>query len=156
MTQSEIRTYKLEKHQTKDIQDSHVNGWLIPVWRDWDKTISVQPKMVYVTSINPGEIKGPHLHIIRHSYYVCIKGKVVFIIKENSGNYLEIESSEDNPILVEIPKNRSSAHINLSNDTSLIMALVNPSWKPDNQDEHNVIYDDYDWKKWKSTISKID
>lgn len=150
MPESKIRTYKLEKHQTKDIKDSHVNGWLIPVWRDWDKIISVQPEMVYITSINPGEIKGPHHHIIRHSYYVCIKGKVVFIIKEDSGNYMEIESSEYNPVLVEIPKNHSSAHINLSDETSLIMALVNPSWKPDNRDEHNVTYDDYDWDKWKS------
>ncbi len=156
MSQSKIRTYKLEKHQTKDIKDSHVNGWLIPVWRNWDKIISVQPEMVYITSINPGEIKGPHLHIIRHSYYVCIKGKVVFIIKEDSGNYMEVESSEDNPVLVEIPKNHSSAHINLSDETSLIMALVNPSWKPDNRDEHNVIYDDYDWDKWKAKIDKID
>ena len=156
MSQSKIRTYKLEKHQTKDIKDSHVNGWLIPVWRDWDKIISVQPEMVYITSINPGEIKGPHLHIIRHSYFVCIKGKVVFIIKEDSGNYVEVESSEDNPVLVEIPKNYSSAHINLSDETSLIMALVNPSWKPDNRDEHNVIYDDYDWDKWKAKIDKID
>lgn len=145
----EVKYYKLEKHQTKDILDSHVNGSLIPVWRDWDKTISVQPKMVYVTTINPGEIKGPHLHIIRHSYYVCIKGHVVFIIKQNSGKYLEIESSEENPILVEIPKNHSSAHINLSKEPSTILALVNPSWKPDNRDEHNVTYDDYDWKKWK-------
>tara|TARA_B110000438_G_scaffold280431_1_gene305706 strand:- start:978 stop:1436 length:459 start_codon:yes stop_codon:yes gene_type:complete len=150
MTNSKIRTYKLEKHQTKDIKDNHVNGWLIPVWRDWDKTISVQPEMVYITSVNPRERKGPHLHIIRHSYYVCIKGKVVFIIKEDSGNYLEIESSEENPVLVEIPKNSSSAHINLSDEPSLIMALVNPSWKPDNKDEHNVSYDDYDWNKWKN------
>ena len=156
MEESEIRTYKLEKHQTKDIKDGHVNGWMVPVWRNWDKIISVQPEMVYVTSINPGEIKGPHLHIIRHSYYVCVKGKVVFIIKENSGNYLEIESGEDNPILVEIPKNRSSAHINLSDQTSLIMALVNPSWKPNKRDEHNVSYDDYNWNKWKSKINKID
>ena len=121
---------------------------MIPVWRDWDKTISVKPEMVYMTSVNPGERKGPHLHMIRHSYYVCIKGKVVFIIKEDSGNYLEIESSEDNPVLVEIPKNHSSAHINLSKEPSIIMALVNPSWKPDNRDEHNVTYDDYDWTKW--------
>ena len=28
------------------------------------------------------------------------------------------------------------------------MALVNPSWKPDNRDEHNVTYDDYNWTKW--------
>ena len=156
MSKSEIKTFKLEKHQTKDIIDGHVNGFLIPVWRDWDKTISVQPEMVYITSVNPGEIKGPHIHIIRHSYYVCVKGKVVFIIKENSGKYLEIESGEDNPVLVEIPKNRSSAHINLSDETSLIMALVNPSWKPDNKDEQNVSYDDYNWDKWKPTIKKID
>ncbi len=148
MTKSVIKSHKLEIHQTKDILDKHVNGFMIPVWRDWDETISVKPKMVYMTSVNPGERKGPHLHIIRHSYYVCIKGKVVFIAKEESGNYLEIESSEDNPVLVEIPKNHSSAHINLSNEPSIIMALVNPSWKPDSRDEHNVTYDDYDWTKW--------
>ena len=148
MAGSQIKTFKLEKHQTKDILDSHVNGFLIPVWRDWDKSISVKPEMVYMTSINPGERKGPHLHITRHSYFVCIKGKVVFIIKENSDNYLEIESGEDNPVLIEIPKNYSSAHINLSDEPSIIMALVSPSWKPNNKDEHNVTYDDYDWKKW--------
>ena len=149
MSTNEIKWHTLEKHSTKDIDDGHVNGSLIPVWRNWDKTISVQPEMVYVTSINPGERKGPHMHIIRHSYYVCIKGKVVFIIKEKSGNYLEIESSEENPVLVEIPKNYSSAHINLSNEPSIILSVVNPSWKPDNRDEHNVTYDDYDWNKWK-------
>ena len=149
MSTNEIKWHTLEKHSTKDIDDGHVNGSLIPVWRNWDKTISVQPEMVYVTSINPGERKGPHMHIIRHSYYVCIKGKVVFIIKEKSGNYLEIESSEENPVLVEIPKNYSSAHINLSNEPSIILSVVNPSWKPNNRDEHNVTYDDYDWNKWK-------
>ena len=151
MSEDKISWHKLEKHDTKDIHDSHVNGFLIPVWRDWDKTITVQPEMVYITTINPGEIKGPHLHIIRHSYYACIKGRVVFIIKEKSGKYLEIESSEENPVLVEVPKNRSSAHIDLSNEPSIILALVNPSWKLDNRDEHNVTYDDYDWDKWKKT-----
>jgi dTDP-4-dehydrorhamnose 3,5-epimerase len=149
LSENKIKSHPLEKHQTKDIHDGHVNGSLIPVWRNWDKTISVQPEMVYVTSINPGERKGPHLHLIRHSYYVCIKGKVVFIIKEKSGKYLEIESSEENPVLVEIPKNYSSAHINLSSEPSIILSVVNPSWKPDNRDEHNVTYDDYDWNKWK-------
>lgn len=149
MSENEIRWYKLEKYDTKDTHDGHVNGFLIPAWRDWDKTISVPPEMVYITRINPGERKGPHLHIIRHSYFVCIKGHVVFIIKEKSGKYLEIESSEDNPILIEIPKGFSSAHINLSKEPSYILALVNPSWKPNNKDEHDVEYDNYDWEKWK-------
>ena len=29
----------LEKHETKDVKDSHVNGSLTVVWRDWDKVI---------------------------------------------------------------------------------------------------------------------
>ena len=145
-----INTFLLENHETKDTDDSHTNGSLVPVWRDWDNLLEVHPKMVYFTTINKGERKGPHLHKIRHSYYVCIKGKVVFIIKNNDGKYLEIESGEDNPVLVEIPKGFSSAHINLSKEPSTILALVNPSWKPDIRDEHNVTYDDYDWNKWKN------
>lgn len=145
---SEIKTFKLEKHQTKDIVDKHVNGFMIPIWRDWDKFVTIKPAMVYVTAINPGEIKGPHLHIVRHSYFVCVKGKVVFVIKDESGKYSEIETSEDNPVLIEIPKERSSAHINPTSEQSLVLAIVDPSWKPDNKDEHNVTYDDYDWKKW--------
>ena len=149
MNQNEIVGIPLETFPTKDIDDAHINGKLTVIWRDWDKIIQNEPKMVYISSVNANERKGPHLHIIRHSYYVCIKGKVVFIIKNKDGKYLEIESSEDNPVLVEIPKGFSSAHINLSKESSTILALVNPSWKPDARDEHDITYDDYDWNKWK-------
>ena len=139
---------KLEVHETKNTQDDHVNGSLTVIWRDWDKIIEDNIKMIYISSVNPYETKGPHLHKKRNSHFVCIHGKVVFVIRKPDNTYVEIESSEDNPILVEIPKNHSSAHINLSKESSIIMALVNPSWKPDNRDEHNVTYDDYDWTKW--------
>lgn len=146
---NEIKSYKLEKHQTKDIKDGHVNGSLIPVWKDWENIITVKPEMVYVTTVNPGEIKGPHLHIIRHSYFTCIKGKVIFVVKGKSGEYYEIESSYENPVLVEVPRNYASGHINISNEVSIILSLVNPAWRPDNRDEHNTSFDDYNWGKWK-------
>ena len=149
MSDSEIKWYTLEKHDTKDIKDGHVNGTLISVWKDWENIIKVHPKMVYVTTVNPGEIKGPHLHKIRHSYFVCIKGKVVFIIKEKNGNYIEIESSEENGIMVFVPKNIASAHINLADDTSRILALADISWKPNDNEMVNTTFEDYDWNKWK-------
>ena len=62
----------LEKHQTKDVNDAHINGELTVVWRDWDKIVKNEPKMIYVSSVNPGEIKGPHIHTKRNSYFVCI------------------------------------------------------------------------------------
>ena len=48
----------LEKHETKDIHDNHTNGSLVVIYRDYDKIMKNEPKMVYVSSINPGEIKG--------------------------------------------------------------------------------------------------
>jgi dTDP-4-dehydrorhamnose 3,5-epimerase len=144
-----IKAIKLETHQTLDVKDHHVNGSLTVVWRDWDKILPNEPKMVYVSSVNPGEIKGPHLHTKRDSYFVCIKGKVVFIVKDLEGKFHEIESSEEDPVLVQIPKNYPSAHINLSNQVSSVLALASIAWRPNDNEMINVSFDDYDWTKWK-------
>ena len=138
---------RLEKHDTKNTSDSYINGSLTVIWRDWDNLIKYEPKMVYVSSVNSGEIKGPHLHTKRNSYFVCIHGKVVFIIKDKKGNYQEIESSAEEPILVCVPKNIPSAHINLSDDTSRVLTLADLAWKPNDNEMINVSFDDYDWEK---------
>ena len=148
MKNGDIDSVKLEKHSTKDIVDGHVNGSLTVIWRDWDNIIPIQPKMVYVSSVNPGEIKGPHLHTKRDSYFVCIRGKVVFIAKDEKGKYYEIESSEEEPTLVQIPKNIPSAHVNISSHTSTILTLADLAWQPNDDEMKNIIFDDYNWKKW--------
>ena len=144
-----VKHIELEKHETKDINDQHVNGSLTVIWRDWDKIIEPEPKMVYISAVNSGEIKGPHVHLKRNSYFVCIHGKVVFILKRDNGEYEEIISSEENPVLVHVPKNISSAHINLDNKTSKILALADLAWKPNDNEMENVTFDDYNWNKWK-------
>ena len=140
--------FNLEKHETKDVSDDHVNGSLTVVWRDWDDLIQNHPKMIYVSSVNSNEIKGPHIHTKRTSHFVCIEGKVVFIIKNIDGSYDEIISSEEKPVMVHIPKNIASAHINLSNNASRVLALADIAWKPNDNEMKNVTFDNYDWKKW--------
>jgi len=81
--------------------------------------------------------------------FVCIQGKVVFIAKNNSGKYIEIESSEENPVMVHIPKNLASAHINSTNEIAIVLALANPAWRPDDSEMKNILFEDYDWEKWK-------
>jgi len=138
----------LEKHDTKDIVDKHINGSLTVVWRDWDKIIENNPKMVYVSSVNSGEIKGPHLHTKRNSHFVCIHGKVVFILKSEDGKYLEIESGDEKPTMIFVPKGIASAHVNISDKSSRILALADIAWKPDDKEMENVSFNDYNWKKW--------
>lgn len=153
MDNDQITSIKLEKYVTKDIHDQHVNGALTVIWRDWDNIIKNRPAMIYVSSVNPGEIKGPHLHIKRNTYFVCINGKVVFIAKDEHGKYIETESSADDPILVCIPKKYASAHVNISNEISRVLVLADIAWRPNDDEMKNVSFDDYDWSKWDKIIN---
>ena len=142
-------TIPLEQHPTKDTSDGHTNGSLTVIWRDWDNIIKNHPKMVYVSSINSGEVKGPHIHTKRESHFTCIEGKVVFILKDEDGNYREIISSDEKPVMVHVPKNVPSAHVNLSNNISRILALADIAWRQNDNEMRDTTFDDYDWKKWK-------
>ena len=142
----------LEVLPTKDITDNHINGSLTVIWRDWDNILKNHPKMVYASSVLPGEIKGPHIHTKRTSHFVCIHGKVVFVLKKSDGNYLVIISDAKKPSMVHIPKNIPSAHVNLSNDISTVLTLADLAWKPNDNEMLNTFFDDYDWSKWKKSM----
>jgi len=140
---------KLEKYDTKNIVDKHINGSLTLMWRDYDEIIKPHPKMVYVTSVFPNEVKGPHIHTRRTSYFTCVHGKVVFVIKGNDGKYSEVVTDADNPTLIRVPKNIASAHMNLSSETSRILTLADIAWRQNDNEMKDVTFDDYDWSKWK-------
>ena len=139
---------KLERHDTQDINKNSVNGSLTVVWRDWDKILKNEPKMVYVSSVNSGEIKGPHLHTKRDSYFTCIHGKVTVVIKSGD-EYIEIESDAEKPNLVYVPKNVASAHINTSGGISRVLALANIAWKPNDNEMRNINFNNFEWSKFK-------
>jgi len=150
MNDEYFKIIDLEKHETKDIHDQHVNGSLTVVWRDWDNIIKEELKMIYVTSTNPGEIKGPHLHTKRNSYFVCIHGEVIFVIQKKSGEFEEVRTNADRPVLIFIPKNVPVAQINVNDGVSRILTLADMSWRPNDNEMKNISFDDYDWDKWKS------
>lgn len=146
---SKFEIIELEKHVTKDIHDGHLNGDLTVIWRDWDKILKNSPKMIYLTSVNPGEVKGPHLHLKRTSYFTCVEGKVIVIIHDSDGLYHEIECDSEKPRLICVPNNIASAHINIDQNVSKVLVLADVAWKPDDNEMINVLFDNYDWSKWK-------
>jgi len=149
MTIKNTSVIKLEKYATKDIHDSHTNGDLTVIWRDWDNIIKKTPKMVYVSSVNPGEIKGPHLHKNRTSYFSCIHGKVVFIIQDEDRNFEEIEMDSEKPVLICVPNGIASAHVNVGKELARILVLADIAWRPNDNEMINVEFSDYNFNKWK-------
>jgi dTDP-4-dehydrorhamnose 3,5-epimerase-like enzyme len=149
MTIKNTSVIKLEKYATKDIHDSHTNGDLTVIWRDWDNIIKKTPKMVYVSSVNPGEIKGPHLHKNRTSYFSCIHGKVVFIIQDEDRNFEEIEMDSEKPVLICVPNGIASAHVNVGKELARILVLADIAWRPNDNEMIDVEFSDYNFNKWK-------
>ena len=140
---------KLEQHKSTDVLNNHVIGSLTVIWRDYDNLIKNHPKMVYVSSVNSGEIKGPHIHTKRNSYFTCIHGKVIFILKNNDGTYTETELNSEKQVMVFVPKNIPSAHINILDSISRILTLADVAWRPNDNEMKNIKFEDYDWNKWK-------
>ncbi len=138
--------HNLETHQTKDVDDGHQNGDLTVIWRDWDQIIH-NPKMIYVNSVNPGEIKGPHIHKNRTSYFYCITGKVVIIIRDND-QYHEVKLSSKDPKLVSVSNQIAAALVNNSHEISQVLVLADVAWKPNDNEMVNTVFDNYDFKKW--------
>ena len=149
MDKQNFSVIDLEKHQTKDVNDSHPNGELTIIWRDWDKIIK-NPQMVYLNTANPGEIKGPHIHKNRTSYFYCVDGTMVIIIQEKNGSYHEVKINSTESKLVSVPNGIAAAIVNPSQSISKILVLADISWKPNDNEMENVSFSDYDWKKWKN------
>ncbi len=142
-------TWDLEKHQTKDIADSHINGELTVIWRDWDNLLKNHPKMVYVNSINPGEIKGPHIHKNRTTSFFCIDGSIVLIIQDDGKKFHEMKMNSEKPVLITVPNGIAAAIVNPTGKIARVLVLADIAWRPNDNEMKDVLFDDYNWKKWK-------
>jgi len=149
MQKEDFLVFQLENHETKDVLDSHINGGLTVIWRNWDKIIK-NPEMIYLNSINPGEIKGPHIHKNRTSYFFCIQGKMTIVIQDRNGTYHDIEANSESSKLISVSNGISAAIINPSKNISKILVMADVAWKPNDNEMKNDLFNDYDWKKWEN------
>ena len=148
MENKNFSVWNLENHQTKDITDSHINGELTVIWRDWDNLIKNHPKMVYVNSVNPGEIKGPHIHKNRTTSFSCIHGNIVLVIQDNDGKFHEIKADSEKPVLITVPKGIAAAIVNPTTKIAKVLVLADIAWRPNDNEVKNISFDDYDWEKY--------
>ena len=139
--------WDLEKHQTKDIADSHINGELTVIWRDWDNLLKNHPKMVYVNSINPGEIKGPHIHKNRTTSFFCMDGSIVLIIQDDGKKFHEMKMNSEKPVLITVPNGIAAAIVNPTSKIARVLVLADIAWRPNDNEMKDVLFDDYNWKK---------
>jgi len=147
MEKEDFSVFQLENHETKDVLDAHINGELTVIWRNWDEIIK-NPEMIYLNSVNPGEIKGPHMHKNRTSYFFCIHGEMIIVVQDKNGKYHEIQTNSNEPKLVCVSNGIAAAIMNPSKNISKILVMADIAWRPNDNEMINVKFEDYDFKKF--------
>lgn len=142
----EIRTLTHKKFITKGY-DGNPNGFLVPLYNIHEQFFAPgkEPQQVYMTTILPGTIKGPHMHFIRTGYFTCIKGNVRVVLKVN-GEYKVLYSGQDHDYLsVEVPTGVPAAVQCLGDEEAYMLNMPNPAWTPEMNDEHTDDFSDFDF-----------
>lgn len=143
-----IRVKKNSCFITRDAAKNK-NGFLVPIYNVHDDFFkpSKEPQQVYLTVIDPGAIKGPHLHFIRTGCFTCIKGNARFILKTPNG-YQVFHSGENHDYLsVEVPAGVPAALQNMGGEDAYVLNMPNPAWTPTMNDEHTADFSDFDFSK---------
>lgn len=136
-----------EKKLLSRSKEGEINGFVISLWKEWEMLFKVDPKQVYLNICYPKTVKGPHLHMNRWDYFVCIRGKIRFIVKWGE-NYEEIEADADNDPcfkIVEVPPAVPCAIQNIGGGEAWFLNMPNPAWHPDDQDDNSITFNSYAW-----------
>ncbi|MGC9975643.1 MAG: hypothetical protein ABSC57_02830 [Syntrophales bacterium] len=146
-----LRIHKHPKIVTKD-STGNPNGFLIPIYNIHETFIEAehQPKQIYLTVCDVGQVKGPHLHLKRTGYFTCIKGNVRIVTKSNTGGYEEYFSGDDYEYAtIEIPAGVAAAIQNIAGEPSYVLNTPSPAWHADDQDEHPARFDGsvFEWPR---------
>jgi dTDP-4-dehydrorhamnose 3,5-epimerase len=145
----EIRTIPHKKFVTKG-HDGEPNGYLVPIYNLNERFFDdgKEPQQVYLTTVQPGKVKGPHLHFIRTGFFTCIKGNVRVVLKLESG-YEILYSGEDHDYLsIEVPTGVPAAVQCLGNEEAMMLNMPNPAWTPEMNDEHTADFSDFEFDKF--------
>lgn len=129
-------------------------GWLMELFRsDWEEFEKFG--QLYITTCNPGVVKGWHYHKKQTDHFVCLRGMakvVLYDARERSrtkGVVNEFFMGERNFILLKIPPLVYHGFKGIGNDEAWILNIPTEVYRYDEPDEFRIPYDSkdvpYDW-----------
>lgn len=99
------------------------NGYLVELYKDGDKTVT------YLTVATPGSFKGYHLHNVRQSHYVCLRGKVKVTIVEGKQKVEHILDAST-PERLLMPTNVYIGLENIGTEDAWLINFPHPAYDP--------------------------
>jgi dTDP-4-dehydrorhamnose 3,5-epimerase-like enzyme len=123
MVIDQVKEEIAKKVPTYDLSGKE-NGFLIELFKDGNKTTA------YLTCAKAGAFKGYHLHKVRASRYICVKGKMKIILYVNGKREEHILTSENLTRLF-IPPNIPTGLQNIGEEDAWLINFPDPPYDPD-------------------------
>ncbi|MFA6306907.1 MAG: dTDP-4-dehydrorhamnose 3,5-epimerase family protein [Patescibacteria group bacterium] len=126
-------------------------GWLAEFYRQDE--VEYRPAMAYISVTKPGIARGPHEHKYQSDGFVFV-GPGNFELhlwdrRENSrtnGEYMKIQTGEDNPVLVIVPPGVVHGYKNISSADGWCINLPDKLYKGEGKKE------EVDEVRWESDL----
>lgn len=110
-------------------------GWLLKMLMNGDIKGNKKFGEIYITTANPGAMKGSHYHEQCTEWFCVIKGKAKLILMDKNGSEKqEIIMGDDNMVTVEIPSNIIHAVKNIGDDKMYLIAYADNQYDCNNPD----------------------
>ena len=94
---------------------------------------------IYVTTANPGQIKGNHYHKRKVEWFCVIKGEGELVLKDKiTGEREIIKIGDSNKVVVKIPANISHAVRNIGRDTLILLAYITEPYNEQDPDTYKA------------------
>jgi dTDP-4-dehydrorhamnose 3,5-epimerase-like enzyme len=124
----QIRKEPCKKVTTYATGTQTPNGHLVELFKDGEKTTA------YLTVTAPGAFKGYHLHTLRESRYVCLRGTVKITVVDGTKK-IEHLLRADEPERLFLPTNVFIGIENIGTDEAWLVNVPHPPYDPTLADE---------------------
>lgn len=105
-------------------------GWLLEIASDRDGFTEIKGQ-VYIITINPGAVKGYHLHKGTDYYTTCIKGLVVHTVYDPEGKKTETLMGDSGFKTVYMSKGSAHALENVGKEMAYVLMYRTVAWNPE-------------------------
>lgn len=123
-----VKFYSLAAHETRD-SSGRKNGFILPLWKDYDEIEEIAPRYIYFTTCEPGFDKGPYFHTKRRGLITLLEGRILFIYKEHGVYRERLIDAEKAYTLIDIPAKTPYLIRNNSQKTAKLINICDYPWK---------------------------
>lgn len=130
MEQPIISIKPCKKVTTKHL-DGTPNGWLLEIQSDHDGFTENLVGSMYISVIEPGAVKGYHIHAVATYHITCLKGRMRSTVYRDRTHYERVEMGNDDFKTIKYPPGCAHLIENIGAEPVYALIYRYPAWSPD-------------------------